>query len=378
MRLQPAVSQSRDARIDVVRALALLTIFINHVPGTIFEKLTLKNFGFADAAEVFVLISGMAVALAYGPKFTSGGRLLATLKMWRRAGVLYCAHIMTTVATLTIFCASSILADRPDLLRINNIEVLFDDPAEAFVGVGVLGHQLGYNNILSMYAVLVLVAPLILAGLLRWFWPTLFVSFAVWLIAGLWQIAPPNYPTSGFWFLNPLSWQLLFTIGMAAALYARRGWALPQWLIYPSIAYLLFALVFIYSPFWGPPTWFGLPALIGGFDKTFLSLSRLLDILALGCVVASWRGFASFSASSAARPLALMGRHSLPIFIAGTVLAMIGQSLRMVLPVSLSLDILLVGTGILLQFALAWYLDWLSKLGRTPTPSVPTVALAGA
>ncbi len=54
-------SSQRDTRIDVFRALALLTIFINHVPGTIFEHFTHKNFGFSDSAEAFVLISGIAV-----------------------------------------------------------------------------------------------------------------------------------------------------------------------------------------------------------------------------------------------------------------------------------------------------------------------------
>ncbi|TIT25777.1 MAG: hypothetical protein E5W78_21195, partial [Mesorhizobium sp.] len=81
--------QERDTRIDVFRALALLIIFVDHVPGTVFETLTYKNFGFSDAAEAFVLISGMSVALAYGSKFEPGNRLMATLKLWRRAGVLY-------------------------------------------------------------------------------------------------------------------------------------------------------------------------------------------------------------------------------------------------------------------------------------------------
>jgi len=70
----------------VFRALALLTIYIDHVPGTVFETLTYKNFGFSDAAEAFVLISGMSVALAYGSKFQTGGQLLATLKMCTPSG----------------------------------------------------------------------------------------------------------------------------------------------------------------------------------------------------------------------------------------------------------------------------------------------------
>ncbi|TJV57002.1 MAG: hypothetical protein E5Y18_04765, partial [Mesorhizobium sp.] len=44
------VPAQRDTRIDVFRALALLTIFVNHVPGTIFEYVTHKNFGFSDSA----------------------------------------------------------------------------------------------------------------------------------------------------------------------------------------------------------------------------------------------------------------------------------------------------------------------------------------
>src|SRR5215218_3748168 len=112
MQAQP----ERDTRIDVLRALALLTIYVDHVPGTFFERLTYKNFGFSDAAEAFVLISGISVALAYGTKFQPGGRLLTTLKMWRRAGVLYAAHIVTTMVALAIFAAAAVFAKRPELL----------------------------------------------------------------------------------------------------------------------------------------------------------------------------------------------------------------------------------------------------------------------
>ena len=37
-------------------------IFINHVPGTLYENYTSRNFGFSDAAEAFVFMSGMAAA----------------------------------------------------------------------------------------------------------------------------------------------------------------------------------------------------------------------------------------------------------------------------------------------------------------------------
>lgn len=376
MRVTETSAAGRDLRIDIVRAFALITIFINHIPGTLLERATLKNFGFADAAEIFVLISGMAVALSYGKRWSAGQRFLGTVKMWQRAGVLYCAHIMTTVATLTIFCAAAVLAHQPQLLQLNNINVLIDDTAEAFVGVGLLGHQLGYNNILSMYAVLMLAAPLGLWGLIKNIPATLAVSGALWLAAGLWQIAPPNYPTPGFWFLNPLSWQFLFVIGMAAAM---RPFRIPLWAAILSAAYLLLAFATIHSPLWGKESWFSLPIVLGGFDKTFLSLPRLLDVLALACVAISSGVLGPVERSVLGRPLAILGRYSLSVFVAGTILAMIGQVLRTIAPQSLAFDLTLIGTGTGLQFALAYYLDWLRRMRATTsatgfTPLQPAMA----
>jgi hypothetical protein len=356
----------RDTRLDVFRALALLTIFIDHVPGTVFEYLTLRNFGFADAAEAFVLISGMAVGLAYAPKFKPGQALLPTLKIWRRAGVLYCAHIMTTVATLTIFCAASVMFHRPELLNLNNIEILIDDPAEAFVGVGLLGHQLGYNNILSMYAVLLFFTPAILWLLNGSIVATLTGSCALWLVSGIFLIAPPNYPTEGYWFLNPLSWQFLFVIGIAATVHARRGGRLPCGAFWTGVAtaYLIGALIWLYSPMWGQDGWRGLPLFLAGFDKSFLALPRLLDILALAYLLTQAPLLSKVARVSADNPLAILGKHSLPVFIFGTVLAMVGQVIKTFYGHGLLYDTMIISTGIAAQFALAYGLEWVARASR--------------
>lgn len=196
---------TRDTRLDVIRALALLTIYVNHVPGTIYENLTHKNAGFSDAAEAFVLISGIAAGLAYGTRFEPGQRLVTTLKAFRRAGVLYVAHMMATFATLAIFAAGALWFAAPELLEKINIRPLMESTPEALVGLVTLGHQLGYNNILSMYAVVLVMLPGFLA-LMRYS-PALAlgVSGMIWLAAGLWRIGPPNFPNDGVWFLNPLS-----------------------------------------------------------------------------------------------------------------------------------------------------------------------------
>lgn len=59
----------RDPRLDVLRGMALVMIFINHVPGNFWEDWTSRNFGFSDAAEGFVLMAGISAGLAYSTGF---------------------------------------------------------------------------------------------------------------------------------------------------------------------------------------------------------------------------------------------------------------------------------------------------------------------
>lgn len=85
----------RDKRLDFFRGLALVMIFINHVPGTVWENFTSRNFGFSDAAEGFVLMSGIAAGLAYSKGFWTP-TWAAARKIWRRAWTLYLVHLLTT------------------------------------------------------------------------------------------------------------------------------------------------------------------------------------------------------------------------------------------------------------------------------------------
>ncbi len=47
------------------RGLALLMIFIDHISGNGLAAVTLQSLGFADAAEIFVFIAGLAGVYAY-------------------------------------------------------------------------------------------------------------------------------------------------------------------------------------------------------------------------------------------------------------------------------------------------------------------------
>ena len=70
----------RDLRIDACRGIALWWIFLDHVPNNIGSWLTLRNYGFGDAAEIFMFVSGVTCALASarhcasraGPEWSAG------------------------------------------------------------------------------------------------------------------------------------------------------------------------------------------------------------------------------------------------------------------------------------------------------------------
>jgi hypothetical protein len=356
---------ARDTRIDVFRALALITIYINHVPGTPYEQFTHRNLGFSDAAEAFVLISGIAVGLAYGLKFAPGNRLLMALKALRRTATLYLTHIVATVMTLAIFSAGAVMFAEPELLTKINIEKAMTATPEAMVGIVTLGHQLGYNNILPLYAALLALVPIFLVIGAMSKRLLLVLSGLVWLAAGIFKVAPPNYPTDGVWFLNPLSWQFLFVIGMVAIVHVRRGSRLPTHPLLLGAAglYLIVSFLWVRLPLWGVDISAGLPEVLTGFNKTYLSAPRLLHVLSAAYLIAVIPAVSNLARTDERHPLAIFGKHSLPIFVTGTLLAMVGQVVKEIQPASFALDTALISGGLLLQFALAYYLEWLPSIG---------------
>ncbi|WP_439626402.1 OpgC family protein [Shinella sp.] len=358
-----AVPQTRDTRLDVFRALALLTIFVNHVPGQYLEHLTHKNFGFSDSAEAFVLISGMSVGLAYGGRFAIGERLAVTLRILRRALTLYVAHIMTSVITFAIFAGGALWFSRPDLLSEINLRAVVDRTEQGVVSMVLLGHQFGYNNILSMYAMLFLMLPGFLWLYQRSVRLLIAVSGTIWLCAGIWRIAPSNFLDDGYWFLNPLSWQFLFVIGFVGVLRAKgKGFSRNPVLLALSATYLVVSMLWVVLAWWNIDFSYGLPAVLTGFDKTFLSTTRLLHVLAGAYLVATIPVLSNWAALPISHPLVAVGRHSLAVFIFGTILAMAGQVLMFVTGKNPILGTLYTLAGIALHFAYARYLDWQASI----------------
>ncbi|WP_163265773.1 OpgC family protein [Chelativorans alearense] len=377
--IPPAVG-GRDHRLDVFRGLALLTIFVNHVPGNIYEALTSRNFGFSDAAEAFVLMSGIAVGLAYARGFRSGDLGKALLRVWRRAGTIYVTHIVTTVFAIAIVAGGILFLDTAELVEKFNFTRLLDRPLSAMVGVPTLGHQLGYFNILPLYFMLLVVSPLYIMIGLRDRWAMIGLAALIWLAAGTFRLNLPNYPNPGGWFFNPLSWQLIYAIGIAAGLSASEGRKLVPFnrrLFYAAAIFLAFALMWIKLRMGALPGRQHLPFFIAGFDKTFLSLPRLLHTLALAYVLTNLAAVSRLLAEPAFRPVALMGQNGLAVFATGSVLSIALQVLRARFETTVLEDTALILGGILLQYAVARFLSETSEKKRR-TAALPDLPLAAA
>ena len=63
----------RELRLDLFRGLALWLIFVDHLPPNLFTWLTIRNYGFSDATEIFIFISGYTAAFVYGRAMTDRG-----------------------------------------------------------------------------------------------------------------------------------------------------------------------------------------------------------------------------------------------------------------------------------------------------------------
>src|SRR5580698_5209129 len=92
----------RDARVDVLRGIALIMIFIDHVPGNLLGLVTLRNFGFADAAELFVCRAGFASMAAYGGSFSRDGMMQGLRRVLLRCLHLYLFQALLLVTVLIV------------------------------------------------------------------------------------------------------------------------------------------------------------------------------------------------------------------------------------------------------------------------------------
>ena len=324
-------THERDLRLDFFRGLALWLIFVDHIPNNILGNVTVRNYGFSDAAEIFVFISGYSAAIAYSRAMQNEGFLIASARIMKRVWQLYIAYIFLLAMFFAHVAYVARTFENPLFAEEMNIVDLLQQPDVTLPRALVLMFNPANMDILPVYIVLLLTFPLALWLLLRAPIATLMLSLALYVAAGYFEWHFTAYP-QGYWVINPLHWQLLFVFGAWCAIGGaeKLGPLLKSPVtIVLAIAYLIFAFLIVRS--WHYPTlsqfkpgW--LHDFLYPIDKTNLDPLRFIHFLCYA-VLAAWLVPKDWSAlrSRWLRPAVLCGQHSLEVFCLGVYLSSAGH-----------------------------------------------------
>jgi hypothetical protein len=379
----PAKAGGRDLRVDFFRGLALLAIFINHIPDNLFSVLTTRNWGFSDASEIFVFLSGYSAALVFQMRQTRSGYVYAAVENLKRCWTLYVVHVFVFVLFVAQVSITTAQFGNPMFIEEMKMGDFLAEPHVAVVEALLLRFQPRFLDILPLYILFLLALPAVMALAPARMWLALGASALFYLAVRWFEWRPTAYPDDREWTFNPLAWQLLFMLG---AWCGRRqalggGW-LPRgpWLLWPVAAYLAFAAVVQVS--WTVAGYFpDFPALLERqlwpLDKANLSGWRLAHFLCLAFIVARLtRADMRFFAGPIARPFVICGKHALDLFCLGIFLSFFGHLVQVELSDQVWVQALVFLGGCAIMIAVArvneWYKERFGGSGPKP-PRAPTV-----
>ena len=374
----PAAGE-RELRLDLFRGLALWLIFIDHLPPNILTWFTLRNYGFSDATEIFIFISGYTAAFVYGRAMLQVGFVVATARILRRVWQIYVAHVFLFTIFLAEISYVATSFENPLYSEEMGIMDFLKQPDVTIVQALLLRFRPVNMDVLPLYIVLMLFLPLIL-WLMKWKADvTLALSALIYALTWHFDWYLTAYP-NGVWFFNPLAWQLLFVFGawcaMGGAQRMSRLLSSPvtMWI---SFAYLFAA--FCVALTWSVPQLGRLPNIVEQWmypiDKTDLDVLRFAHFLALAAITVrflprDWPGLKS----PWLRPLILCGQHSLEIFCLGVFLAFAGHFVLAEVSGGAAMHTLVSISGILIMWGMAWVISWYKHSADKGAPKTKSTA----
>lgn len=363
----------RDPRIDFFRGLALIFIFWDHVPHNPLGQITLRNFGFSDAAEVFVFLAGFAAVLAYGKIMQRDGYWMACLKILRRAWVLYVVHIFLLALLMGIVFFANSHVETRDLVSEMGLTHFVTHPQQALTDELLLRFKPNLMDPLPLYIVLLAGLPLVLPMLVRKPSVVVAVSLTIYLLAP-WMGWNLRAIADGVWYFNPVTWQLLFVLGGAAAIHSQRPRPvetrplLRQPLFVSAALYVLLAGILTLSWRWPEVHDAWMPSrlsdLLYPISKTDLSPLRLVHFLALAYVTTKLLPGAGWTQNRLAGEVCRMGRYSLEVFCLGVVLAPLADMVNAMANDALAVQLATAIVGALLMAGLAAWLEFNKRLDQ--------------
>jgi hypothetical protein len=361
---QDKVSVERDVRLDLFRGIGLWMIFLDHIPHDVVSWLTLRNYGFSDAAEFFVFISGYLAGFIYGPIIKAGHFLSALKRLWKRAMEMYVAHIMLFLIFTAQIARTVRRFDNPLYEDEFNVHNFLEHP-DILIGQALTLRYKPVNlDVLPLYITLIATAPFMLWAMVRRPNLTLLASVILYIFARIFDWNFASYPPGSTWYFNPFAWQMLFIF----AAWCGTGGATRIWPIVQSRLALIAALIWILFAFLIVMTWHiaALDALVPKWmikiiypiDKTDLDMFRFTHFLALALIVSRYvpHDWAPLKFKWL-RPAIMCGRHSLPIFCFGVFLSFAAHWVLMQYTRGVWEQLVVSAVGILTMIGIAWVLD---------------------
>jgi len=362
----------RDLRLDACRGLALWFTFLDHIPNNALAWLTLRNYGFSDATEVFVFVSGYTCMLSYGGALREQGWPTTVTRALRRGWEIYAAFLLLLIAYLVLIW---LVGGGARYLDETNTGSFFQNPGAAIVHAAAMQYAPVNTDILPTFVLLHLAFPGLLWLLTCNAGGALMASFLLYLMVQLFGWHVPAWP-SGELYFNPLAWQLLFVFG---AWYAYEGAGRLRTIVQSRAAlvlamfYLTFSLAVTLS--WQIKALEGfmpdaLSKVIYPIDKSHLAPERLLHFLALAIVVSrltppDWRGLMKPWMTAMIR----CGENSLAMYCLSILLSFIGYVILVRFSSTIAMQAAVSIVGIALMIATATLMTWTAKQDR-PGPKL--------
>ena len=361
---QNIAAQGPDPRIDLLRGFANWFLFLDHIPHNVVNLLTLRNFGFAGATDVFVFVAGYAATVFFGKMALDRGFVVTATRIFRRTWQLYAAYVVLFVVYIDIIGNVAVQYATTDIIDEYNVTGIVDHPIRTLMhGLALQAKPLNLDT-LQLFVALMMVFPFVLWAMLRRPNLTLAASFALYVAAHVFDWSLPAFPT-GTWYFNPFCWQLLSVLG---AWFAVNGatltaWAQRQpWLRIAAAAYLGAALIVTVAAripaLAGLLPDLGLDLLTPG-DKENLAVYRVVYLLALGLLFTYFvpRDWSALQ-SKWLHPVVICGEEWLASFCIGVFLSFAGHFVLITAPNSIAIQILVSVAGIAIMTAIAYYIAW--------------------
>jgi len=381
----PAVSE-RELRLDLFRGLALWLIFVDHLPTNILTWFTIRNYGFSDATEIFIFISGYTAAFVYGRAMQQHGFIVASARVLKRAWQIYVAHVFLLAIYLAEIAYVSSSFDNPLYTEEMGVLNFLKNPDVTILQALLLKFKPVNMDVLPLYILLLLWFPPMLWLLLRSPSFALITSASVYALMWLFEWNLPAYP-SGTWLFNPFAWQLLFVFGAWCALGGAEN--LSRWIHSPvmvglAITYLLFAFS-IAMTWYFPRLAIYVPRWVGDaiypIDKTNLDVLRIMHFLALAIITVAfvprdWPALKTWIFW----PAIVCGQHSLETFCLGVFLSFAGHFVFTEVSNRVLIQIVVSFAGIAIMVAVAALISWYrqaERRGGGPRPPAAKPGYAG-